>query len=110
MRRIGVSRRLKLAIYAFKQSLIAIQPDGRVILVGSAYIKMSTYGSAIARLNTDGSLDSSFGSGGKVTIDILGVGNWVEGMALQADGKIVVAGMANEVSYVALARHMPGTN
>jgi uncharacterized delta-60 repeat protein/RHS repeat-associated protein len=63
---------------------MAIQEDGKVILVGS-----SSGSFAIARYNTDGTLDNSFDSDGKVTTTGLGD---AYGVAIQADGKIVVAG------------------
>ena len=65
---------------------IAIQPDGKVIVAG-----FSGTDFALARYNNDGSLDTSFGTDGKVTTDFgeYCVGNAV---AIQSDGKIIVAG------------------
>jgi uncharacterized delta-60 repeat protein len=65
---------------------VIVQPDGKTVVVGS-----SNGSSALARYNTDGSLDSSFGSGGRVLADADGS---AQAVALQADGKIVVAGTA----------------
>jgi uncharacterized delta-60 repeat protein len=68
-----------------------VQTDGKVIVVGSAGENI-----ALARYNPDGSLDATFGSGGRVTTDpavdplLAGFGSFV-GVAIQADGKIVVA-------------------
>ncbi len=72
---------------------LALQPDGRI--VGAGYSEQGTYlDVALARYNADGSLDSSFGAGGKVT-NGTGAGDWVaRGVALQADGKIVAGGLA----------------
>ena len=42
----------------------------------------------------DGDLDSTFGSGGKVVTDFFGRSNGANAIALQSDGKIVVAGDA----------------
>ena len=74
---------------------VAIQPDGRIVVVGYAAIDTAppaprppaTF--ALARYNTDGSLDTSFGSGGKVSGNVNGLAYAVR---VQADGKIVVAG------------------
>src|SRR4051794_18829946 len=44
---------------------IALQSDGKIIAVGSSSLATSSF--ALARYNTDGSLDTTFGSGGKVT-------------------------------------------
>src|SRR5438046_618184 len=74
---------------------LALQPDGRIVVAGS-----SGFDFALARYNPDGSLDSSFGVGGKVTTDFSGTGRFEEeahAVALQPDGKIVVAGTADEV-------------
>jgi uncharacterized delta-60 repeat protein len=65
------------------------QPDGKLVVVGRSYDgKTSQF--ALARFNTDGSLDPSFASGTVVTA--VGSGAVAEAVALQADGKIVVAG------------------
>lgn len=47
---------------------------------------------AIARLNTDGTLDTTFGTGGKVVTDLSGIADQAFAIAIQSDGKIVVAG------------------
>ena len=65
-----------------------VQPDGKIVVAGSVYLN----GFAIARYNSDGSLDNSFGVGGKVTTTIgLGSGHGFS-LALQNDGKILLAG------------------
>jgi len=74
------------------QSMVR-QPDGKVVVVGG-----TTQGSngrfAVARYNLDGSLDPSFSGDGRQTVDF-GAGNdGANGVALQTDGKIVVAGTA----------------
>jgi len=63
---------------------VAIQSDGKIVLGGS-----TPGGGALARLNTNGTLDSSFGSGGIVNA---GFGDGVVfAVAIQPDGKIVAA-------------------
>ncbi len=72
---------------------VAIQPNGKIVAGGDAQIG-TTLGFALARYNANGSLDSSFGTGGKVTTGFGGSqGAWIDGIALQKDGKIVAAGM-----------------
>src|SRR6266516_3089384 len=66
---------------------VAIQRDGKFVVAG--YTGGGGGGFALARYATDGSLDTSFGSGGKVVTAFEGTG-WA--VALQQDGKIVVAG------------------
>jgi uncharacterized delta-60 repeat protein len=64
---------------------LAIQPDGRIVVVGN-----TTDSVGLARYMPDGSLDQTFGSGG-VKISSIG-SNVANGVALTADGQIVVAG------------------
>ncbi len=76
---------------------IAVQSDGKIVVVGD--LNYSDF--AIARYNEDGSLDNSFGTGGKTTISF-GTNNDVvaKSVAIQPDGKIVVAGYAgNGINY-----------
>ena len=78
---------------------VALQPDGKIVVAGHGSV-----GFAMARYNPNGSLDASFGAGGKVTTDFNGAG----GIALQDDGKIVAVGSApgfGGYSDLALARY-----
>lgn len=70
---------------------VAIQSDGKLVVVGWTYSPVSASGAAIARYNTNGSLDTSFGTDGTL---VLGVGDGYA-VAMQSDGKIVVAGHAS---------------
>ena len=65
---------------------IVLQPDGQIVAAGTAGNKF-----ALARYNTNGSLDNTFGAGGKVTTTFLGVDD-AQSVVLQRDGKIVMAG------------------
>jgi uncharacterized delta-60 repeat protein len=76
---------------------IALQPDGRIVVVGSVDTGAAGGRSdfALARYDADGSLDASFGNGGKVIVDLAGGSDIAEAVAIQAaDGKIVAAGHA----------------
>ena len=68
---------------------VAVQSDGKIVAVGYAG-NFDDFG--LARYNTDGSLDSSFGTGGKVTTDFNGGSDEAQAVAVQSDGRIVVAG------------------
>jgi uncharacterized delta-60 repeat protein len=79
---------------------VAVQADGKIVVAGSAWCE-ETLGTcpaeeessdfAVARYDVDGTLDASFSEDGRVTTDIRGTDDgWA--VALQADGKIVVAG------------------
>jgi uncharacterized delta-60 repeat protein len=69
---------------------MVLQPDGKIILAGSTDARGGS-DVAVARLNTDGSLDETFGQDGKAIIDLGGSDNGLA-VALQPDGKIIVAG------------------
>jgi uncharacterized delta-60 repeat protein len=74
---------------------IVIQSDGKIIAAGSAFnpaTMRTTF--ALARYESDGTLDMSFGSGGKVTSNILD-DSFAISLALQTSNKIVVAGSAS---------------
>ncbi|GAA2796610.1 calcium-binding protein [Kitasatospora sp. CM 4170] len=85
---------------------VAVQPDGKIVAVGHADI---TGDFALARYNTDGSPDPTFGTGGKVTTDFNGGDDGARAVALQSDGKIVVAGHSEVpdggVGWFSLARY-----
>ena len=51
---------------------------------------------ALARYTKDGSLDRSFGSGGKITTKIFGGKDEIDSLAIQANGRAIVAGITRE--------------
>ena len=73
-----------------RASAAALQPDGRLMVVGYKYGPNSFVG-VLARYNPDGSPDVSFGSAGKIITDFFAETNDV---IIQPDGKIVVVGSA----------------
>src|SRR5262249_54057680 len=75
---------------------VALQPDGKVVVAGySLSFTTFTDDFAVARYNANGSLDTTFGTGGKVITDLgSDVFEWAYGVALQPDGKIVAAGVS----------------
>ena len=81
---------------------LLLQADGKIVVGGSA----SPGSMAVARYNTDGTLDTTFGSGGKVIVDF-GSSAAVQQLALQSDGKLVLAGQAGAPSGFGLARLNP---
>jgi uncharacterized delta-60 repeat protein len=80
------------------------QPDGKLVVAGSAF-SGGKYDFALARYNSDGSLDTTFGAGGEVTTDFASASNAARSMTLQADGKIILAGMTDGNTNFALARY-----
>ena len=71
---------------------VAIQPDGAIVAVGAAAGPRERGEFAVARYLPDGSLDTSFGTGGVLTTPIAGGGDEARSVAIQPDGRIVVAG------------------
>jgi len=72
---------------------VAIQPNGKIVAAGAAIIG-GGIDFALARYNSDGTLDASFGSGGIVTTDLAGPQDQANSVAIQPNGKIVAAGIA----------------
>lgn len=91
---------------------VAIQPDGKIVVAGNSSVlgDSSTSNFAIARLDPNGTLDRTFGRTvgfatrtGKQITDFFGQIDNATAVALQADGKIVVGGSANDGSGLNLA-------
>jgi len=81
---------------------IGIQNDGKIVLGGYAE---SDFG--LVRYNSDGTLDNTFGNGGKI-ITPIGVGN---SLAIQNDGRIVMGGDAynGDMALVRYSSALVGT-
>jgi uncharacterized delta-60 repeat protein len=94
---------------------LAIQPDGKIVVAGTASSADGTVSEfAVARFNTNGTLDTTFGTGGKVTTNFVGVmqggvSNPANAVLIQPDGKILVGGGASQcgkcIHKTALARY-----
>lgn len=69
----------------------ALQPDEKILVVGPVH-NGSNYDFGIVRLNPDGSLDNTFGSGGKVITPVGSSDDFGWSCVVQPDGKIVVGG------------------
>jgi uncharacterized delta-60 repeat protein len=81
-------------------SALAIQADGRLVAAGTSGGRKF----ALARYNSDGTLDTSFGGDGKVTTDFTSSFDGASALAIQADGRLVAAGSAGGRRF-ALARY-----
>jgi uncharacterized delta-60 repeat protein len=73
---------------------MALQPDGRIVVAGH-YLDGSSNTAALARYESDGDLDASFGRGGIAVSQAEVSGDRVGGLALRTDGRIVVATAAS---------------
>ncbi len=106
--------------YGVEATAVALQPDGKIVAAGGTLNSfMARDEFALARYNPSGSLDASFGTGGKVTTsfgfpppEMGSTGDFAEALAMQPDGKIVATGESNfgphgEQFDDALARYKP---
>lgn len=75
----------------------ALQADGRILVT----FGISGQGAALARYNANGSLDTSYGSGGVVDLAVAGLGAFI---SVLADGRCVVSGEDNEYGATLVAR------
>ncbi len=72
---------------------VAIQADGKIVVAGYSVNNLGNTVFALSRHNTNGSLDTTFGTAGVITTNLLdGIANDI---SIQADGKIVVAGFSS---------------
>lgn len=86
-----------LEAFGGDRSAMAVQPDGKIVMVGGTFLDF-----VMARFNFDGSLDTGFGDDGKVVTDMVsGQQEEALAVALQANGKIVVAGYSGPEFAVA---------
>jgi uncharacterized delta-60 repeat protein len=75
---------------------LVLQEDGKIVVVGRSW-NGSSFEMLVVRYETDGALDETFGDGGQVTT-AMGMYALATSVALQGDGKIVVAGAAQPSS------------
>ena len=82
---------------------VVIQGDGKIVVAGYSWIgSISRSDFALVRYDTDGTLDTSFGTGGQVTTNF-GSSSEIRSITLQSDGKIVAAGVSDD--NFAIARY-----
>jgi uncharacterized delta-60 repeat protein len=85
---------------------LALQHDGRIVVAGECYA--GGWDFCLARFSANGALDPSFGSSGKVATPMGSNNDYIRAIALQPDGKIVVAGYCwnGTKNDVCLARYL----
>ncbi|MBV9280983.1 MAG: hypothetical protein JOZ41_12955 [Chloroflexi bacterium] len=100
---------------------LALQPDGKIVVAGSTQMPVAggeNTDFAIARFNANGTLDTSFGTGGTVTTEffnppLAGAFEAADAVVVQPDGKILVGGSARQgqirlaPTETAIARYNP---
>lgn len=75
-------------------SALAMQPDGRIVVAGHAVNTATSFDVALARFASDGTPDTSFGSGGAHVFDLFNGPDGASDLLLQPDGRLVAAGSA----------------
>ena len=71
---------------------MALQADGKIVMVGTKKLTGSFTGIIVARYNADGTLDTTFSEDGWTTVSYGGEYEYGSCLAVQQDGKIVIAG------------------
>jgi len=87
---------------------VALQGDGKIVVAGSHDVSPKGKSFAVVRYNADGSLDTTFGNGGKVVTSFGSQSDTAYAVVVQPDGKIVAGGHANTATRgidFALARY-----
>lgn len=79
---------------------VALQPDGKILVVGRTHILSGDFDFFVMRYNTDGSLDNTFSTDGLVIEDVGTDNNSARGVLVQPDNKIVVAGSAGGFTLI----------
>jgi uncharacterized delta-60 repeat protein len=92
----GIVDRTELG-YSYQFYASTVQEDGKIIAVGELWNGPNYYDIAVFRFMPDGSVDTGFGSDGIATSAIGPYSDSAYSVAIQSDGKIVVAGAANNV-------------
>jgi len=93
---------------ADKANGVAIQADGKIIVAGVTTSVVTGNDFVCVRYNADGTLDTTFGTGGIVTTDVqLGSDDVASDVAIQSDGKIILGGSSDDGSQkkAALVRY-----
>jgi len=75
---------------------VAVQGDGKILVAGSSDQGATGYDFALSRYNADGTLDASFGTGGRVITAFGNGADKVHAMLIQPDGKILMAGESGQ--------------
>ncbi|MBL8436329.1 MAG: DUF4347 domain-containing protein, partial [Zoogloea sp.] len=100
---------LDIAGAAERGQAVVVQPDGKILVAGHTG---SPADFLLVRYNADGSMDTSFGGGdGIVTTAISAGDDKAHGLALQADGKIIVVGetATNDKDFAVLRYNADGS-
>lgn len=98
----GTGGKATTTAFGGDRSSMALQPDGKVVMAGGTFVAF-----VLARFDVNGTLDDGFGTAGTVTTPVGGEFSQTEalGVAVQPDGRIVVAGYSDR-DDVTVARYL----
>jgi uncharacterized delta-60 repeat protein len=97
-----VSTTITLNTYESQINALNLQSDGKIVASGFTSLSFTDQSFCIVRYNIDGSIDTSFGTNGKVITDVNAANaDLIYAQAIQQDGKIVVTGTADTATVVA---------
>jgi uncharacterized delta-60 repeat protein len=86
---------------------VTLQANGKFIVAGRSSSQTNS-NFAVARYDANGALDTTFSTDGKLTVDFFGFTDIAESVAVQADGRIVLGGLARgDVDGYGIARIVP---
>jgi uncharacterized delta-60 repeat protein len=94
----GDNGKVKLSLGPYDEVIndIKLQIDGKIVVAGYYHTGTTTH-FLVARFNIDGSIDTMFGNNGSV-ITSIGISSVAQAIAIQSDGKILVAGYSSSSS------------
>ena len=78
---------------------VAILPNGKIVVAGALNQNNSNIGFLIARFNSNGTIDTSFGSGGSATGTFGDSASQANALVVQPDGKVIIAGTTGVGTY-----------
>lgn len=92
---------------------LAVQPDGKILVIGGAEGNSGNYDAAIARLLANGDFDPAFSGDGKALFALVnGADDYLLDVVVQPDGKIVCSGTIvqdNDADIAVIRLHPNGT-
>ncbi|MNZ54620.1 hypothetical protein D3C78_725250 [compost metagenome] len=99
--------RLPLGVPGAEACDVAIQQDGRILILANHHYELADHVGMLIRLDVEGSLDCSFNDRGFVMVRHLLMNTWLSSLTVQRDGRILVGGSINFPEEGLLARYHP---
>lgn len=93
----GIVKTTFTSSYSEMATGVAVQADGKIVVGGTSGLGGSNVNAdfVMVRLTSTGAIDNTFGSSGKVTTNVGTAGDLAQDLALQPDGKIILAGYSS---------------